>query len=95
LRGAQQTYALLEERAPASQTRAGDPDELAWRFYAGHGPANVRDLARWATLTLGQAESATEAVAVAPRRPAHELRLADAAAELAAFLGKQLELRLG
>jgi hypothetical protein len=49
----------------------------------------------WATLTLGQAESATEAVAVAPRRPAHELRLADAAAELAAFLGKQLELRLG
>jgi hypothetical protein len=61
LRGAQQTYALLEERAPAAQARVGDLGELAWRCYAGHGPANVRDLARWATLTLGQAESATEA----------------------------------
>jgi hypothetical protein len=185
LRGAQQTYALLEERAPAAQARAGDLGELAWRFYAGHGPANVRDLARWATLTLGQAASATEAaedrleqlevdgvphwfdpaasatagpdralllpvydeatltypavnfaraehypqdagpvqsagavvvgetnigtwrrelrgatvlvdVAVASGRPVRELRLvADAAAELAAFLGRSLELRIG
>jgi hypothetical protein len=185
MRGAQQTYGLLGERAPEAGARAGDLGELAWRFYAGHGPASVRDLARWATLTQNQAGSATEAaaerlervdvdgvahwfdpaaaeaagpdralllpvydeatltypavnflraepypqaahpeqsagavvvgeanigtwrrelrgrsvvvdVALAPGRPAHDLRLvAEAAEELAAFLGRQLELTIG
>jgi hypothetical protein len=61
MRGGQQTYALLAERAPEVGSRAGDLGELAWRFYAGHGPASLRDLARWATLTQSQAGSATEA----------------------------------
>jgi Winged helix DNA-binding domain len=61
MRGAQQTYALLDERAPEAGSRTGDLGELAWRFYAGHGPASVRDLARWATLTQSQAGGATEA----------------------------------
>jgi hypothetical protein len=61
MRGAQQTYALLDERAPEAGSRTGDLGQLAWRFYAGHGPASVRDLARWATLTQSQADGATEA----------------------------------
>jgi hypothetical protein len=63
MRGTQQTYALLAERAPEAGSRRADLGELAWRFYAGHGPASVRDLARWATLTQSQAGSATEAAA--------------------------------
>ena len=63
MRGGQQTYALLDERTPARSSRAGDLGELARRFYTGHGPASVRDLARWATLSLGQAGGATEAAA--------------------------------
>lgn len=63
MRGAQQTYALLAERAPDAGSRAGDLGELARRFYAGHGPASLRDLARWATLTQIQAGRATEAAA--------------------------------
>ena len=32
--------------------------ELARRYLAGHGPANARDLAKWAGITLGQSRSA-------------------------------------
>ena len=41
----------------------GDLAELAYRFFVGHGPASVRDLARWASLTQTQAAEATEAAA--------------------------------
>ena len=41
----------------------GDAAELAYRFFVGHGPASVRDLARWASLTRRQAAEATEAAA--------------------------------
>ena len=37
--------------------------ELAYRFFVGHGPASVRDLARWSSLTQTQAREATEAAA--------------------------------
>ena len=63
LRGAQHTYALMEERVPAEIRRTGDLGELAYRFFVGHGPASVRDLARWASLTQTQAAEATEAAA--------------------------------
>jgi hypothetical protein len=63
MRGAQHTYALLDDRVPADRRRSGDLAELAFRFYAGHGPASEPDLARWATLTRGQAAEATEAAA--------------------------------
>ena len=50
----------------------GDPPEplerpaalarLARRYLAGHGPADARDLARWAKLTLGEARAGLDAV---------------------------------
>ncbi len=63
VRGAQQTYALMDERVPRERRRTGDLAELAYRFFVGHGPASVRDLARWASLTQTQAAEATEAAA--------------------------------
>ena len=61
MRGAQHTYAVLAERVATPAT--GDAAELAYRFYAGHGPAGVRDLARWSSLTQSQAADATETAA--------------------------------
>ena len=61
MRGAQHTYAVLTERVPNPAT--GDAAELAYRFYVGHGPASVRDLARWSSLTQAMAAEATEAAA--------------------------------
>jgi hypothetical protein len=61
LRGAQHTYQLLEDRVPPEGRRTGDLAELAYRFFVGHGPASVRDLARWASLTQTSAREATEA----------------------------------
>jgi hypothetical protein len=63
MRGAQQTYALLDERAPGSSAaKAGDAAELARRFFTGHGPASIQDLARWSSLTLSQCRDALDAV---------------------------------
>lgn len=68
VRGAQQTYALVDERAPrssaadASGGRTRDAAELAYRFLVGHGPASVQDLARWSSLTIGQCREAIDAV---------------------------------
>jgi DNA glycosylase AlkZ-like len=63
MRGAQHTYALLSDRVPADRRSSGDLAELAFRFYAGHGPASEPDLARWATLTRRQAAEATAGAA--------------------------------
>jgi hypothetical protein len=62
MRGAQQTYALLDERAPDSSAGSGDAPELAYRFFMGHGPASVQDFARWSSLTIGRCREAVEAV---------------------------------
>ena len=104
MRGAQQTYALLDERVPrsgdadalrasanrapphgegasggvlssasdddgggsqarcASSAKEGDAAELARRFFAGHGPASIQDLARWSSLTISQCRDAVDAV---------------------------------
>jgi hypothetical protein len=59
VRGAQQTYALLEERVPRT---AGDIPELAARFFLGHGPASIQDLARWSSLTVGQCRDALDVI---------------------------------
>lgn len=56
--GRQQTYALLDERAPASAPGArslGRDEalvELVTRYFTSHGPATEKDLASWATSTL-------------------------------------------
>ena len=61
-RGTEHTYVLVDEVVPASPSDAVTCDdarrELTRRFVAGHGPASDRDLARWSTLTLGQARAA-------------------------------------
>ena len=51
------TWALVAERAPHARRLDRDEAlaEIANRYLAGHGPATARDLAYWATLTLGDA----------------------------------------
>ncbi len=64
-RGRQQTYALADERLPVGPVPERD-EALAWlaaRYYASRGPATVRDLAVWASLTLAEARRATQAAA--------------------------------
>jgi hypothetical protein len=53
--GRQQTFALLDEwvRAPRRLEHDEALGELALRYFRSHGPATVRDLARWSALTLG------------------------------------------
>ena len=76
LEGRQQTFALLDEwlpPEPGSASAVGSPSapapreeglaRLASRFFAGHGPATVDDLARWADLPKREATAATDAVA--------------------------------
>jgi DNA glycosylase AlkZ-like len=62
MRGAQQTYALLDERVARSADASGDAAELARRFFLGHGPASIQDLARWSSLTISQCRDALEAI---------------------------------
>jgi hypothetical protein len=54
LRGKQQTYALLEERAP--NARRYDPDEalveVIRRYFASHGPATIKDCRSWGSLKI-------------------------------------------
>jgi hypothetical protein len=53
-RGKQMTYALLNERAPSARRLDRDEAlaELTRRYFTGHGPAQVRDFAWWADLTV-------------------------------------------
>lgn len=57
------TYARYEDRVPRTPF---DRDEalgtLALRYFTGHGPATVDDLAYWATLTRGDAKAGLAAV---------------------------------
>lgn len=63
-RGKQETYGLVENRAPAAS--ALDPAaplaELARRYLAGHGPATVRDLSWWSGMTLTAARAAVASI---------------------------------
>ena len=53
-RGKDQTYALLEQRAPAQG--ALDPDEalaeFTRRYFTSHGPATIQDFRAWGSLTI-------------------------------------------
>jgi hypothetical protein len=60
LSGKQQTYALLDERAP-SPPRFDRPEalmELARRYLTSHGPATVKDLSWWSGLTIADLKRA-------------------------------------
>jgi hypothetical protein len=50
MRESEQLFVLLAEWLPATPPRDREEalGELALRFFAGHGPATVKDLARWA-----------------------------------------------
>ena len=59
LRGKQQTYALLEERAPPAPVpdREGALAELTRRFFKSHGPATLRHFAWWSGLTMADGKA--------------------------------------
>jgi len=56
-RGNQPTYALLDDRVPASRALSRDDAlaELTRRYFRSHGPAQVADLVWWSGLTTGDA----------------------------------------
>lgn len=57
MRGKQHTYALLDERAPDARTLPHDEAlaEVTRRFFAGHGPATLKEYVRWSGLTVADA----------------------------------------
>jgi winged helix DNA-binding protein len=61
-RGKQFTYALLEERVPATKPLARDAAlaALARRFFISRGPATVHDFAKWSGLTVADGEAGVE-----------------------------------
>jgi hypothetical protein len=63
--GRQHGYALVRDWLPPSKpvTRERSLAELARRYLAGHGPADDRDLARWAGLPLRDARTGLEGIA--------------------------------
>jgi hypothetical protein len=54
--GRQQTYALLDERAPAAARLGRDEAlaELTLRYFTGHGPATAKDFRWWSSLTAAE-----------------------------------------
>lgn len=59
VRGKQQTYALLERRAPQAKTlpREAALAQLATRFFQSHGPATLKDFAWWSGLSVKDASA--------------------------------------
>lgn len=83
MRGGEQQFVLVDEwlgKQPPVDTEAALA-ELARRYLAGHGPAGVRDLAKWAAVTLGQAKAGFAAIGeVVVEAGPGLLRLKDSAA---------------
>ncbi len=63
-RGAQQTYALLDERAPARSTLTHDEAlaELARRYFRSHAPATALDFRWWSGLSAAEARRGIDAL---------------------------------
>ena len=64
-RGKQFTYALLDERAPRAKGSDGDQAlaRLTLRYFASHGPAQLKDFAWWSGLTLRDTQRGLDLVA--------------------------------
>ena len=64
LNGKQQTFALLEERAPSANPldREEALAELTRRYFISRGPVTVKDFARWSGLTAADAMVGLEMV---------------------------------
>jgi len=71
-RGKQFTYALLEERAPQTKKFRRDEALAQWalRYFASHGPAQLKDFAWWSGLTLQDAQKGLD---LAVPQLAHEI----------------------
>lgn len=56
MRGKQQTYALVSERVPEAPPLDADEGlaRLVERYFRSHGPATIKDLAWWSSLTVAQ-----------------------------------------
>jgi len=66
--GRDQAFVLVRDwlgNPPKATDRDTALSELARRFLAGHGPADERDLAKWAGITLGDARRGLRAVGAA------------------------------
>jgi len=61
-RGKQSTYALLDDRAPATPLPAREEAlaELTRRYFTSHGPAQLKDFVWWSGLTSGDARRGLE-----------------------------------
>ncbi|MBA3529229.1 MAG: winged helix DNA-binding domain-containing protein [Propionibacteriaceae bacterium] len=64
IRGAQHTYAVLDEWVAPSRPRSAEDAlaELTLRFFEGHGPATLADFTRWSSLRTTQARAGLESV---------------------------------
>jgi hypothetical protein len=62
--GKQFSYALLEERVPATKSLMREEafSELARRYFNSRGPATVQDFAKWSGLTVTEARLGLESV---------------------------------
>jgi hypothetical protein len=71
-RGRQQTYALLEERAPQAPPLAHEQAlaELTVRYFTSHGPATVKDFGWWSSLTAADIRQGLELAGSRLRREA-------------------------
>jgi hypothetical protein len=70
--GKQQTYALLEERAPTARRLPRDEAlaELAYRFFASHGPATLNSYVWWSGLSVADAKAG---LVMVKQRLAHDV----------------------
>jgi hypothetical protein len=61
-RGKQFTYALIDERVPATPARPREEmlAELARRYFATRGPATVHDYSWWSGLTMADAKKSVD-----------------------------------
>ncbi len=68
LQGKQQTYALLEERAPQAKSMSRDDAlvELVRRYFTTRGPATLKDFAWWSGLTQADGRHGLEELGMAP-----------------------------
>ena len=60
MKGVHHSYALVDEVVAPTPERSRDEAlvELVRRFFAGHGPATVKDFTRWATMTIADTKAA-------------------------------------
>jgi hypothetical protein len=63
-KGKQQTYALVDERAPDARVLTEDEAlyEFTKRYFTSHGPASAKDLQAWSSLTLADVRRGIEMV---------------------------------